>query len=172
MHDLGGPSFGRAIGAGAGLLLLVLLVPVLWVFVAFNSKYRTCVQLGNGLNLGYEAVLDLSRPYFKPIAVPRFADGTPVIRDDLWALYVTETTIYGRTFTVADGSDFEFAWRLDTGVVFRDENQEKYEALVVEAGDANWDVNIGSIGTGSLLNELIKRPRFNVGRCPTALITW
>ncbi len=82
------------ISAGAALILLM---PAVWLFIAFNNEYRVCVPLENGMNLGYEAVFDLSRPLFKPIAVPRFPDGTPLIRVETWALYVTDTTIYGLT---------------------------------------------------------------------------
>ncbi|WP_372605016.1 hypothetical protein, partial [Actibacterium sp.] len=65
----------------SGLALLPCIVLVLWIFIAFNNRYRTCVRLENGANLGYEAVFDLGRPYLKPIAVPRTEDGTPIVRD-------------------------------------------------------------------------------------------
>ena len=163
---------GSVIKAVLGLLLLLLLVPTAWVFLAFNSKYRQCVQLENGLNLGYEAVFDLSDPYFKPISVPRFPDGTPLIRDETWAIYVTDTTIYGLTLPIEKEHGYRFAWRTDTGLILLNDDPRLYEKLVVEAGHANWDIETGSVETGWLLKELIKRPEFNVHRCPTSLITW
>lgn len=172
MKNLVNGNYGSVIGAVLGLVLLLLLVPTVWVFLAFNSKYRQCVQLTNGLNLGYEAVFDLSRSYFKPIAVPRFANGIPLIRDDLWAVNVTDTTVFGLTLSTENGSGYRFVWRKDSGLVRKNDDPVLYESLIAEAGHANWDINIGSIGTGSLLNELIKRPQFDVGRCPTSLITW
>ena len=83
------------LAALAGVVLLPCVVLALWIVVVFNTRYRTCVQLENGANLGYEAVFDLSRPYLKPIAVPRLEDGTPILRDMLWSIKVTPTTIYG-----------------------------------------------------------------------------
>ena len=165
-------NYGSVIGAVFWLVLLLLLVPTVWVFLAFNSKYRQCVQLTNGLNLGYEAVFDLSRSYFKPIAVPRFANGIPLIRDDLWAVNVTDTTVFGLTLSTENASGYRFVWRRDTGLVRKNDDPVRYESLIAEAGHANWDINIGSIGTGSLFNELIKRSQFDVDRCQTSLITW
>ena len=160
------------IGAVLGLLLLLSLVPAVWVFLAFNSKYRQCVQLENGLNLGYEAVFDLSRPYFKPNAVPRFADGKPLIRDGSWETYITTTSIYGWALGPTSEDDYQFAWRADTGLVLKYDDAALYDRLVTEAGNANWDFGTGSYGTGWLLNELTKIPQFEVRRCPTSLLTW
>jgi len=154
------------------LPVLILLVPAVWLFLSFNTKYNQCVSLKNGMNLGYEAILDFSRPYFKPIAVPRFADGTPLIRDELWATFVTDTSDYGVSMAGKDGQSDWFVWRGDTGLIKQAENSSLYERLVAEAGHANWDVQNGNVGTDLLLKELIKRPDFNVQRCPTARITW
>jgi hypothetical protein len=165
-------GFLTAIVALIGLLSLPLLVPAIWLFTVFDSKYRQCIPLRNGLNLGYEAVFDLSKSYFKPIAVPRFADGTPVIRHDMWAIYLTNTTLYGWALGQTSQDDYWFAWRADAGLVKQAENDALYKQLVAAAGHANWDFGSGSFGTGWMLNELIKRPEFNVHRCPTALITW
>ena len=172
MAKIAESHFIRKIAISAGMLTILLLVPALWIFAAFNSKYRTCVRLENGLNLGYEAVFDLSRPYFMPIAVPRLADGTPIIRDELWALFLTKTTIYGRSITSEYGNDFEFAWRADTGMVLKNELPDAYKGIVDEAGDVIGDYGKGSIGTGALLNKAIKLNPSDAGRCPTALVTW
>ncbi|TMM49206.1 hypothetical protein [Sulfitobacter sabulilitoris] len=153
--------------------MLPALIVVLWVLVIFNTKYRTCVRLENGANLGYEAVFDLSRPYFKPIAVPRLQDGTPIVRDRLWSIKVTSTTIYGLSMARAGvAHDYRFAWRSDVGLVLETENPDGYERLVAEAGHANWDIEYNNIGTGALLNIVTSRSDFDVGRCPTTLITW
>lgn len=153
-----------------GIVLLALL-PAVWLTVVFNSRFRTCVRLENGANLGYEAVFDLSRPFFKPIAVPKRADGTPIVRDELWSIKVTETTIYGISMATGDG-DYRFAWRPDTGSVFERDAPALYARLVSEAGHANWDIDIGNVGTGWLLDERLKHPDSEVYRCPTALVTW
>jgi hypothetical protein len=175
-REVGSGAMNRSslapVAALVSLVFAVILVPALWLFLAFDHKYRQCVALRNGLNLGYEAVFDLGRPFLKPIAVPKFRDGTPLIRDDLWALYVTDTTIHGVSLAVKNADSFRFAWREDTGLIKQDEDAALYEGLLAEAGHANWDFGAGSLGTGWLLNELIKRPEFKVHRCPTALMTW
>lgn len=151
---------------------LVLLVPFVRLHIAYSAKYRDCVALANGLYLGYEAVFDLRRPYFKPIAVPKFPDGTPLIRDVAWAIYVTNTTIYGRAMGPTGGADYQFAWRADIGLVRQQDDQATYERLIAEAGHANWDIEIDSDGTGWLLNELIRQQRPVSQHCLTSLLTW
>ena len=161
------------LGALAGVVLIPIVLLALWVVIVFNVRYRTCVKLENGANLGYEAVFDLSRPYLKPIAVPRLEDGTPIIRDSLWSIKVTQTTIYGLSMAPAiDERGYRFAWRNDVGLVLEANNPTEYERLLAEAGHANWDIEINNIGTGALMNRLIERPDSDVGRCPASLITW
>ena len=161
------------IGALLGVVLTPIILAALWVVIVFNNSYRTCVRLENGANLGYEAVFDLSRPYLKPIAVPRLEDGTPLIHDSLWSIKITPTTIHGLSMASAiDERGYRFAWRNDVGLVLEAENPIDYERLVAEAGHANWDIEINNIGTGALMNRLIERPESDVGRCPTSLITW
>ncbi len=160
------------LAALAGVVLLPCAILALWIVVVFNARYRTCVQLENGANLGYEAVFDLSRPYLKPIAVPRFEDGTPMLRDMLWSVKITPTTIYGLSLEPVDERGYQFAWRNDVGLVLEADNPTVYERLVAEAGHANWDIETNNVGTQWLMNELAERPDFEVGRCPTSLITW
>lgn len=153
-------------------ILCVMTVPAAWIFWTFNNRYRQCVQLENGMNLGYEAVFDLGRPLLRPIAVPRFPDGTPLVRDQMWGLYVTPTTIYGDTFAPGRGDSYQFVWRADTGLILAHDHPALYQVLVKEAGHANWDYGTGSYGTEVLLRALSARSGFGAQRCPTALITW
>lgn len=161
-----------AVAALLAIVLIPLLLAATWLFVVFNARYRTCVQLENGMNLGYEAVFDLSSTYLTPIAVPRFSDGTPLIRNDMWAIYVTDTTIYGWALGDTSDEDYDYAWRADSGLILKDENPVAYERLIREARHANWDIDIGSVGTKYLLDLLIDRPEFDAKLCPTALVTW
>lgn len=152
-------------------LLALLLTPValilLYVFLVYNARYRACAKLDNGLNLGREAVFVLSRPYFRPLAVPRYSDGTPLVRGQVWSLNVTETTVYGR------GENSSFAWRADTGLVRSHEDPETYERLVAEAGAANWGLWEGAnVGANYMLHKITRMPGFDVGWCPTALVRW
>lgn len=80
--------------SATAVLGLILLWSVL-VFINFNRERRLCVALENGAMLGYKAVFDLSRPFFKPFVVPKLPGGEPVVDDDLWGITVTPTTIYG-----------------------------------------------------------------------------
>lgn len=155
-----------------GILSLPLLAVAVWIVIVFDSKYHQCVTLRNGLNLGYEAVFDLKNSYFKPIAVPRYSDGTPLIRGDMWAIFITDTTLYGLVLGQESQDGFRIAWRADTGLVRQSEDNTLYKKLVADAGHANWDFGTGSFGTGWLLNELLKKPEVTSHRCPTALITW
>ncbi|MCB5411092.1 hypothetical protein [Pseudogemmobacter faecipullorum] len=157
--------------AAIAFALIVLLLPAAWLFNAYDRKYRVCEPLGNGMYLGYEAIFDLSRPSFKPIAVPKFPDGTPLIRDETWAIFVTATTIYGLAMAPSPDEDYRFAWRSDIGLIRQQDHQAAYEALIAEAGPANLDIEIDSVGTGWLLNELLKQQPASE-RCPTPLLTW
>ncbi len=163
-----------AIGTPAllGILLLILAIVGAWPFIAYNKEFRRCVQLKNGLNLGYNAVFDLREPYWLPEEVPKFPDGTPLVEGDVWPIYVTDSTLYGIALSETGSEDFEFAWRADTGLVLKNENQQKYEKLVSEAGDTNPGINIGLIGSGWLLKELMKRPEYADQWCATRFITW
>lgn len=126
----GNKDDARTIRIILAVLASPFLLTAIWLFLAFNNKYRTCIPLKNGANLGFEAVFDLSRDFFKPIAVPKLADGTPIIRDDTWALYITDTTLYGLTFTGDADRDYRFAWRMDLGLVPEYADPGTYEVLL------------------------------------------
>ena len=155
-----------------GLTAFVILIPLLWIFVAFNDKFRRCIYLENGASIGYEAVFDVSRPLFKPISVPRLRDGTPLVQDETWALRVTSTTLYGSSFTPGSEEHYEFAWRPDTGRILPSENSDLYEQLIAEAGPRLFGTGEASIGTGALLNDLLEQTDQTAKWCPTSLITW
>lgn len=170
-HQMNQPRFRSDVLKILGLGLLPFLLGAAWIFSVTFEKYSQCVPLKNGLNLGYEAVFDLSRPYFKPIAVPKLADGTPLIRDPIWALFVTDRAVYGVMLAIKGPSD-QFAWRSDTGLIQQADNSAAYDQIIATAGPANWDLGQGSIGPEWMVQELIKRPEFHAKRCPTALITY
>ncbi len=162
----GGPTFFIAVVA------LILLVPAVWLYTVYSAKHRMCAPLENGLYLGYEAVFDLRRPLFRAIAVPKFPDGTPLIRDETWEIFVSATTIYGLAMGPTIEADYRFAWRADTGLVRQREEFDTYERLITEAGPTNWDIEVDSVGTGWLLNELIRRQGPAKQRCATSLVVW
>jgi len=166
------PRYNTALLAWIGFIVFPILLGVIWLFVVFNVKYRTCVPLENGLNLGYAAVFDLSNPYLKPIAVPKFEDGTPLIYDKTWEIYVTDKAIYGLALGETVNDDYIFAWRSDTGLILKDQAPEIYDQIISNSGPANWDIDVNSIGTGALLNILLNRQEFENQTCRTRLLTW
>lgn len=153
-------------------IALIAVIIGLWLFIAFNKEYRRCVQLKNGLNLGYNAVFDLSQSYFEPNIVPKFPDGTPLVNGNIWPIYVTKTTLYGVADDGKGGKSFDFAWRKDSGLIRKKENPRIYEKLVSEAGEANPGIKINIVGTGIILREFMKRPEYQNQWCRTKLITW
>lgn len=171
MKDHGNSHLAGTAKAAIAFALIALLLPAAWLFHAYDRNYRVCVPLENGMYLGYEAIFDLSRPYFKPIAVPKFPDGTPLIHDETWAIFVTETTIYGLAMGPSPDEDYRFAWRSDVGLTRQPDHQAAYEILIAEAGPANLDIEADSVDTGWLLNEL-RRQQPASERCPTSLVTW
>jgi hypothetical protein len=160
-----------AMFAFLGLVLVPCFLAVIWISVAFNAKYRNCVHLENGLNLGCEAVFDLSNSYLWPIAVPRYKDGTPLLRDQTWSTKITDTTIYSLALG-AIPHRYYFVWRADTRLIYETADPKIYQDLVAKAGPANWDFKVNAIDTASLLNKFIKNPNFKVEKCPTALFTY
>lgn len=165
-------SVTEAFTATVGFLLLLALIPLGWIAWAFNDRHRTCVQLKNGMVLGYEAVFDLGRPYFKPIVVPKYPDGKPLIRDEVWAIFISDTTIYGLAMRPDPRNDYRYAWRTDTDLVMQDEQPELFDTLVSEAGNTNWDYEIDDIGPSWLLNDLVRSGRLEATHCQTSFLTW
>lgn len=166
------PRYNTALLTLIGFIAFPVLLGIIWIFIVFNVKYRTCVPLENGLNLGYEAIFDLRNPYLKPIAVPKFEDGTPLINNETWEIYVTDTAIYGLALGETVNDDYRFAWRTDTGLILKDQAPETYDQIISNSGPENWDIDVNSIGTGALLNRLLNRQGFENQTCRTRLLTW
>lgn len=142
------------------------------VSALYHSKHGRCVHLESGAALGHEALFDLGRPYFIPIAVPKLGDGTPIVRDKLWSIKVSATTIHGVAMEPVHERGYRFAWRADAGLVLENADPAGYEQLVAEAGPSNEGVGPNNVGTEWLMKELAKRPGFEAVRCPTAWVTW
>lgn len=145
---------------------------IITLFVSYNNKYRRCVQLGNGLNLGYNAIFDFSRVNFRPYGVPKFPNGTPLVDQPLWSVFVTKTTLYGRAFGTPNERAFDFVWREDIGLIRRDLNLELHDKLVSEAGAANKGLKDGSLGPLIVMRELRKLPEYANQRCATRIIAF
>ena len=78
---------------------LKIFVPGIFLSVLTLAGYRgfptSCVRLPNGINIGKQALIDLSASYFKPNIVPKFENGASLLSGDAWPFFVTETTVYG-----------------------------------------------------------------------------
>lgn len=74
----------------------------------------TCVGLPSGLNIGDQALIDLSAPYFGSDFVLKFDNGASLLPGDAWPFFATETTVYGLAEGADHNSDFWFAWGKDT----------------------------------------------------------
>lgn len=126
-----------------------------------------CVQLPNGLNIGAQALIDLSRPYFQSDIVPKFDNGTSLLPGDAWPFYATETTVHGVALEADPEDDFRFAWRKDTGLVLKDETPELYEKLVSEAGTPLGNKGVGWVDSHIVMMDLQRRPEYANQTCRT-----
>ncbi|WP_432448155.1 hypothetical protein [Aliiroseovarius marinus] len=143
-------------------------------FIALNfiGIKTTCVRLPNGINIGKQAVLDLSMSYWKPDIVPKYPSGASLIPGDAWPFYATETTVYGRAIMVDATDDFGFAWRKDIGLTKRRDDPIQYDKIVSEAGELLEGIPDGILGVHIVMLELQKRPEYAGQRCRTRLIRW
>lgn len=160
---------------GCGTVIFAIFLVIFAYFslpiIGYSEKNR-CVHLKNGLSIGYNAIFDLSRPYWKPYSVPKFPDGTPLVEGDVWPIYVTDSTLYGTFIGETGDKDYNFAWRADTGLVKKNRDTETYEVLISEAGPANVGLGTGAYGTTIVMRWLMKRPEYANQWCSTKLFTW
>lgn len=131
-----------------------------------------CVPLGNGLHVGYNALLDVRNSYFRPRVVVKFDDGKPLIDDKLWSLFFNDTAVYGHTFGKHRRRQFSFYWNARAGLVERDDDPARYDGLVADAGLVNPGLGDGDYGTGVIRDLLKVRPDYGEIWCQTRLIAW
>ena len=132
----------------------------------------SCVQLPNGLKIGKQALLDLSRPYFLPDIVPKFANGRSLLPGDAWPFFATVTTVHGRAMLEDHRQDFRFAWRKDTGLVLKREEPERYEILVSQAGTNIGETTSTIVDSHIVMMALQERPEYAGQTCRTRWVTW
>ena len=161
----------RMIGFLAVVCLFAMLLAA-FPFYVYNKNFRRCVALENGLNLGYNAVFDLGRPIFRPIVVPKFPNGRPLANSDYWAVYISDTTLYGLVLGDRDEPGYSLAWRADTGLVLRSQDRALYEKLQAEAGDTNVGIGAGQFGPGSVMQMMQDQLGYTEHWCRTRLVTW
>lgn len=148
-------------------------------FIYFISTYviliGACFKLPTGLEIGREAYLDLSRPYFKPVVVLREPDGT-VIGQEVAPLHLTDKAAYGWALIDYDdniGHDFKFIWTRETGTVKNSENPALYERLMQDPGDvyygATKEMNVNTLWYYMRFKE---QNAFRSRSCKMAWVTW
>ncbi len=153
-------------------IILAFIIISIMRFCTSGTNQHRCLQLKIGLDLGYNAVFDFSQPYWRPYVVFKSRDGTPLIDQPLWNVYITDTSIYGTTFGKPGSPAFRYIWRADTGLVNGNTDWKTFQRLVDEAGPANVEVGKGSYGPKILLHKLMNRPEFADQWCTTNFITW
>jgi hypothetical protein len=132
----------------------------------------TYARLPNGMNIGYQALIDLSTPYLKPDTVPKYENGVSLLPGDAWPFFATETTVYGLAEGKDHNSDFWFAWREDTGLILKKNNPEEYGKLVSEAGELLEHTEYGMFSSHIVMRNLKKHPEYKNQTCRTRLLTW
>lgn len=160
---------------GVGMALCIFFgLPALALAGLYSLKFGECVRLPNGSEIGYEAYVDFSRPYFKPVAVLREPDGT-AIGQEVAPIHITEKAAFGLAWIEYESpeSDFTFIWTAQTGVVKKAENPELYHSLSQDLGEiyfgASEDMNVNTLW---LFKRLLEEARFRSDRCSTPFWTW
>ena len=139
-----------------------------------SLKFGECVRLPNGIEIGYEAYVDFSRPYLRPVTVLRTPSGA-VIGQDVSPIHITDKAAFGSAWVDYDSpkSDFKFIWTAGTGVVKKTEDPELYLRLSQDLGEtyygAQKDRNTNTLW---LFNRLLKEDQFQSDQCSTSLWAW
>jgi hypothetical protein len=60
------------------------ILAIAFAMIAQRGIKTTCARLPNGINIGYQALIDLSTPYFKPDIVPKYENGASLLPGDAW----------------------------------------------------------------------------------------
>lgn len=166
-----------------GLEIISAIALVLGIFVGvpafalaglYSLKFSDCVHLPNGLEIGYEAYVDFSRPYLFPEAVLREPDGR-VIAKEIWPIHVTEKATLGTAWPADTRarSDFTFIWTANAGLVKEAEKPELYCELSQDLGDTYYGAAKDmSTNTLWIFKRLLQDYQFKGDHCTTPLSTW
>ena len=148
------------------------ILAIAFAMIVQRGMKTTCARLPNGMNIGYQALIDLSTPYFKPDTVPKYENGVSLLPGDVWPFFARETTVYGLAEGKDHNSDFWFAWREDTGLILKKNNPEEYGKIVSEAGELLEHTEYGMFSSHIVMRNLKKHPEYKKQTCRTRLLTW
>ena len=135
------------------------ILAIAFAMIVQRGMKTTCARLPNGMNIGYQALIDLSTPYFKPDIVPKYENGASLLPGDAWPFFATETTVYGLAEGEDHNRDFWFAWRKDTGLILNKNKPERYEKIVSESGELLEHTEYGGFDSHIVMRNLKKTPR-------------
>ena len=65
-------------------IIVFIILAVTFALIAQMGIKTTCARLPNGMNIGYQALIDLSTPYSKPDIVPKYENGASLLPGDAW----------------------------------------------------------------------------------------
>ena len=153
-------------------IIVFTILVVTFALIAQRGIKTTCARLPNGMNIGHQALIDLSSPYFKPDIVPKYENGASLLPGDAWPFFATETTVYGLAEGADHNSDFWFAWREDTGLILKKNKPEQYDKIVSEAGELLKHTEYGMFSSHIVMRNLKKHPEYKNQTCRTRLLTW
>ena len=153
-------------------IIVFTILAVTFALIAQRGIKTTCARLPNGMNIGYQALIDLSTPYFKPDIVPKYENGASLLPGDAWPFFATETTVYGLAEGEDHNRDFLFAWREDTGLILKKNKPEEYDTIVSEAGELLEHTDDGMFSSHIVMRNLKKNPEYKNQTCRTRLLTW
>lgn len=149
-------------------------LPIFAITGLYSVKFGNCIRLPNGSEIGYEAHVDLSRPYFIPETVLREPNGN-IIAKEVWPIHATDHATFGTAWPDENSSrsDFTFIWTPETGVVKEDEEPDLYLSLSQDLGETYFGAaKTMNVNTLWLFNRLKEQGRFNSDHCTTRLLTW
>ena len=153
-------------------IIVFIILAVTFALIAQRGIKTTCARLPNGMNIGHQALIDLSSPYFKPDIVPKYENRASLLPGDAWPFFATETTVYGLAEGEDHNSDFWFAWREDTGLILKKNKPEQYEKIVSESGELLEHTEYGGFDSHIVMMNLKKAPEYKNQTCRTRLSKW
>jgi hypothetical protein len=130
------------------------ILAIAFAMIIQRGMKTTCARLTNGMNIGYQALIDLSTPYFKPDIVPKYENGASLLPGDAWPFFATETAVYGLAEGKDHNSDFWFVWREDTELILKKNNPEEYGKIVSEAGELLEHTEYGMFSSHIVMRNL------------------
>ena len=154
-------------------IIVFTILAVTFALIAQRGIKTTCARLPNGMNIGYQALIDLSTPYFKHwYSAKVWKWSILTARGCLALFFATETTVYGLAEGEDHNRDFWFAWREDTGLILKKNKPEEYDTIVSEAGEPLEHTEYGRFSSHIFMRNLKKNPEYKNQTCRTRLLTW